>query len=165
MGVDLRDTPRSVEAIPDRDEVEAVKSLRQRFSEKYRVDLKTGCWIWIGDGAPSYGRIDLRNQGGRVRFAHHVSWELHYGPIPEGMNVLHRCDTPPCVNPKHLFLGDHQANMTDKAVKFRGAKSLTPELVSEIRSSTESVTELSSRLRVSRQTIYNVRKRSTWTHK
>jgi hypothetical protein len=55
----------------------------------------------------------------RAALAHRVSWVLTNGPIPDGAQVLHRCDTPACINPAHLFLGDHQANMRDKATKGR----------------------------------------------
>lgn len=82
-----------------------------------------GCWIWLmttgyRHGGVSYGRI---YQKGLPVFAHRASWHIHKGPIPEGMNVLHKCDTPACVNPDHLFLGTHQDNMRDRGNKGRSA--------------------------------------------
>jgi hypothetical protein len=52
--------------------------------------------------------------------AHRVQWEKFFGPIPEGMHVLHTCDTPGCINIEHLFLGTNADNMRDMAAKGRG---------------------------------------------
>lgn len=76
-----------------------------------------GCWLWTGakrwDG---YGRLQIP---GRQLTAHRYSWELAEGPIPDGMHVLHYCDTPGCVNPGHLWLGSHDDNMRDRSRKNR----------------------------------------------
>lgn len=89
-----------------------------------KVSKGDGCWEWIAcrtlDG---YGRIAVN---GKVLRAHRVSWELHFGPIPAGLDVLHECDNPPCVNPSHLFLGTDIDNAADKAAKGRA-----PRLVGE----------------------------------
>jgi len=77
----------------------------------------TPCIEWTGGRfAGGYGYVQL---GGRSLRAHRVEWERHYGPIPAGMVVCHRCDNPPCINVEHLFLGTMQDNMTDMVSKGR----------------------------------------------
>lgn len=91
----------------------------ERFWEK--VKKTPSCWLWTGahkDGRWPYGVLG----GGASRvpkLAHRVSWELHHGPIPDGMNVLHKCDNPPCVRPDHLFLGTLSDNTQDMVAKGR----------------------------------------------
>lgn len=75
------------------------------------------CLVYIGpkkgDGYGSVGAGEL---------THRVVWEFTYGPIPEGMCVLHRCDNPPCVRVSHLFLGTRKDNALDRKLKGRGSR-------------------------------------------
>lgn len=89
-----------------------------RFHAKYVPEPNTGCWLWEGATIRSgYGR---HNINGVQMGAHRASWIIHNGDIPDGMHVCHKCDTPPCVNPDHLFLGTHADNMRDMQAKERG---------------------------------------------
>ena len=97
--------------------------LRRRFDAKWELDEATGCWLWTaGTTSGGYGTIGVCEDGKwRMERAHRVAWMLHRGPIPAGAYVLHHCDTPPCVKPGCLFLGDQTANMLDMARKGRSA--------------------------------------------
>lgn len=94
-------------------------SLSDRFWAK--VQKTDNCWVWTGAiiaKAGGYGTINASKDRGILR-VHRVSWELHFGAIPDGLSVLHRCDNPPCVRPDHLFLGSQQDNVADMMAKGR----------------------------------------------
>ena len=91
-------------------------TLHQRFWKK--VSLTPDCWEWKmrPEAKARYGSI---MQDGKMRRATWVAWEMAFGPIPDGMHVLHTCDNTRCVRPTHLFLGTHADNMQDMVMKGR----------------------------------------------
>lgn len=84
------------------------------------VDASNGidsCHIWRGRIREfGYGMFDFSNMSRR---AHRVSWVIHNGEIPNDLHVLHRCDNPPCCNPRHLWLGTDADNVNDRIAKGR----------------------------------------------
>ena len=108
-----------------------LKPLHLRFWENVQRRDGNRCWLWSGTkDNHGYGKISF---GGRTRKqdlrAHRLSYELHYGPIAEGMNICHVCDTPACVNPSHLYEGSQRENMQDAVVRGR----LNPSSLNNLR--------------------------------
>jgi len=89
----------------------------ERFWRQVQKDVD-GCWLWTGRPVQGYGRFRPSSRGTKIG-AHRYSWELHVGPIPDGLDVCHRCDVPLCIRPDHLFLGTHADNMADMVAKGR----------------------------------------------
>jgi HNH endonuclease len=97
------------------------KDILQSFFEKFVAPSVLECWIWTGaKNWDDYGMIITRNPR-RVWIASRFSYEMFKMPIPKGLKVLHRCDTPACVNPCHLFLGTDKDNAEDRRSKGRPA--------------------------------------------
>lgn len=91
-------------------------SLSERLLSKYTIS-DSGCWEYTGGlNGRGYGNIW---DNGTTRSAHVVSYELHCGPVPEGLNVLHSCDNRKCICPDHLFVGTTQNNIDDMVNKGR----------------------------------------------
>ncbi|KAA0117929.1 HNH endonuclease [Methylobacterium sp. P1-11] len=129
----------------------------------------SGCWLWTGtlhhDG---YGQIRI---GGVTERAHRLSYRLHCGEIPDGLGVLHHCDTRCCVNPDHLYVGTAQQNNADidrRDRRLKGAANaaskLSEKTVREIRASLEQHTVIARRYGVTRQAIAAVRSGKAWGH-
>lgn len=108
-----------------------------------KIINEKGCWISPITGSRGYGQVSFR--GMKNKLAHRVSYDTFIGPINKGMFVCHKCDTPACYNPEHLFLGTPKDNVHDGIKKGRikhiGAKgsdckftNLTDEQIEEMRS-------------------------------
>lgn len=142
----------------------------------HRPDLGS-CWLMLGTASGNgYVPILVQYSPKKSTGAHRVSWEIHFGTIPAGMFVCHRCDNPPCVRPGHLFLGTPAENSADMKSKgrswqHRGADNrsarLTETAVREIRRlSAEGVSqsELSRRFGVALATVNGIVRRRLWSH-
>lgn len=110
-----------------------------------RKALPRPCKIWTGAlNNKGYGQTSVRvptPRGHKTVYVHRLTWERERGPIPEGMCVCHRCDTPACHEITHLFLGtkaDNNRDMRDKgrhnvASAHMAARKVTDEQVAEMR--------------------------------
>lgn len=146
------------------------KNLKDRFNNSYQVDTDTGCWIWTRFSHKGYGRAHAN--GHNIR-AHRLSYELHVGPIPEGACVCHRCDVPSCVNPDHLFIGNHEENMKDMVSKGRGrgrigtkhhSAKLDDTKVRKIRMDSRPCKVVAIEYGVDWSTIRDIKSRRSWRH-
>lgn len=95
-------------------------AFEDRFWSKISKRDSDGCWLWTAS-VDSHG-YSMFWWNGKTLHASRVLYERIHGPIPRGLYVLHRCDSPRWVRPDHLFLGTHQENMDDKVAKNRQAR-------------------------------------------
>lgn len=142
-----------------------------------RVKKTSQCWCWVGVlDRQGYGRMMFRRLGKRYR-AHRLSYFLFFGTIPKDLCVLHRCDNPSCVNPRHLFLGTCQDNSRDMVAKGRQVKGeminhakLTAKEVLEIRrryaprDQINSQCALAREFGVSSNLVYKIVHNRNWKH-
>ena len=146
----------------------------ERFHQKYEID-ESGCWLWTGGTRPNSRGIpyprhwtdDQKSIG-----AHRFSFELTLGAIPKGMYVCHKCDTPLCVNPDHLFVGTHNDNMLDMVQKKRsftgrgenkkGRSKFTNQQAEQIRKMQGSQSEIALIFGVNQTTIGRIKRKESY---
>lgn len=144
------------------------------FDDLWIGEPNSGCWLWIGSAHKS--KTHVYGEMAKVK-AHRISYAMHKGPIPEGMVVMHKCDTPLCVNPLHLKMGTVAENNADMCAKGRqrvGATfaigeansraKITAENVIEIRQSDRKNEELAAHFGISASHVKNIRNGQSWKH-
>lgn len=143
------------------------RSLNDRFWEK--VEKTTSCWNWIANkNRKGYGRIWV---DGRNEFAQRVAFTMLYGQFNKKMRILHCCDNPSCVNPKHLYIGTDADNGRDKAIRGRAAmgekngnSKLKPKDIIAIRRSADSYANLARTFGIDRTQVWNIKTKRQWKH-
>ena len=141
-----------------------------------------GCWLWTAAKIPhGYGYFSMDR---RPTYVHRLSYQIHKGPIPPGINVCHNCpsgDNPSCVNPEHLWLGTQMQNQHDMIRKGRDRKAtgdraggrtkpesfaqkVTREMALAILASTDSHASLGRKYGISTTTVWSIRTGKTWKH-
>jgi len=151
--------------------------VEDRVLKRINKNGPNGCHIFDGaKDSDGYGRVKIKGVGVQV---HRWIWAHFNGPIASGVHVLHRCDTPSCVNLDHLFIGDHAKNMADKAAKGRSKSvprgfahsrpmaKLTTERAMEIKNLLRRgyrQADIANDFKVSRQIVSDIACGKTWAH-
>lgn len=144
-------------------EINITEKLTNRLLSNYTPVTESGCWLWDGY-CQEHGYGVVRNEERKKLLAHRVSYTLYKGEISKGLNVCHKCDTPSCINPSHLFEATQKENLKDMTKKGRrhsGYKNfprvLTIDQVKEIRKTNKPIRELGKIYNVSSGTIQYVK--------
>ena len=91
-----------------------------RFAQRFTPTNPEKCWEWQGSFTIGkellYGQFYWGVVNGKEKTisAHRASYLIYNGEIPDKLHVLHKCNNSKCVNPDHLYLGDHMQNMRDR---------------------------------------------------
>ncbi len=150
-------------------------TLAEKLARNSREDAQTGCVLWTAaKNRDGYGvvLVGSRKDGTRrMMLAHRASWAERGEPLPVGMILCHRCDTPACINPAHLFIGTVAVNNADMRAKQRHARGaahglakLTGQQVRDIRSAAGRRGLIASNYGISANHVGAIKRREKWAH-
>lgn len=146
-------------------------SLAEKVANRYDRRGPDECWPWLGQrNKAGYGVVTYTSDFKRPACmgAHRAVWTVLNGPIPAGKILLHRCDNPGCVNPRHLRPVTYRENAEDALLRDRRAKryaphtrtkKLTDSQVRAIRLSKEPLETVAHLFAVAPTTVSNIRRR------
>lgn len=155
-----------------RREITKTRNIEEALYSRFKKNDDNDCWNWIGrKDRDGYGGVILN--GKNIR-GHRLSY-AYFNNVTvkslEGFLVCHKCDNPSCVNPDHLFLGtvkDNLMDARDKGRAFVGEKNNKAKLKSLdipiIRNDSRKHAIIAKDYNVTRATISNIKRRSTWKH-
>lgn len=143
--------------------------LEDRLLNGIKINAETGCWEWtLSKDRYGYGRIQM---GRKNKTAHRTSFELHRGPVPDGLCICHHCDVRSCVNPDHLFLGttsENNADMVAKGRQTKGALRKTAKLSDAealaILAETGKIRDIAKKYGIGKSQVWNIRAGKKWAH-
>lgn len=150
--------------------------VRNFWKRVHKLGNESGCWIWEGaENVNGYGQMSIYAPRYRQFRCHRISLAIHGVEFSDEDVVCHKCDTPLCVNPNHLFVGNQLDNLRDCRQKNRHMKGnmnpiskLTPEAVREIREVAKegygSQRRMAKKYRVSEGVISEAVSGKTWAH-
>jgi hypothetical protein len=143
------------------------RSLKERLLEKIYI-AENGCWLWTAQ-TNSYGYALIWHSGKCIR-AHRASYEIFKEALVDSQVVCHKCDTPACVNPDHLFVGTRLDNNQDAVKKMRhafgqknGKTRLTRNHIHEILTDHRPQHEIAKSYGVSQSHISRIKNNKVWT--
>jgi len=144
---------------------------------------ESGCLLWTGwKTNRGYGLISNGPMHERRQVTtHRAAFTVWIRPLRDGEHVLHHCDTPACIEPTHLFAGDHSANMRDMIAKGRRKHEVIPDQAGQAHSQTHLTNDDVRRIRsrrasgepllsiaadydISKGTVSNISLRRSWKH-
>jgi len=150
------------------------RPIEQRFWEKVeRGSSENHCWSWkASKTVDGYGWLGDGDRG--LTKAHRFSWKIHFGKVPHGLNVLHKCDNAQCANPLHLYLGTQRENNLDRAARgwrpigeLNSRAKISETDVAEIRKLVSlgiSNKEIATKFNISKCSVCDIKFRRSWKH-
>jgi hypothetical protein len=124
-------------------------------------------WLWTGSLHGNHRDRPQIKIDGTNYYVARIVWEVLYGPIPDGLEVCHKCDIPNCLEPRHMFLGTHKDNMFDSLKKGHYACKLNIEQVEEAKKDKANgmtYQRIADKFGVGISTIYNIINGVTYLH-
>ncbi len=154
----------------DATQEQKIERIKLLYEKKVIRKSDNECWDWSGmidDSGYASMKVHRKNEK-----ASRMSWLMNFGEIPNGLLVCHTCDNRLCTNPKHLWLGTHQMNVTDmmskgRHVVTRGGAKLTEEQVKEIKKLLKegiTVTEIAKTYNMKQSSISLIKLGKNWKH-
>tara|TARA_R110000823_G_C15723655_1_gene478953 strand:- start:103 stop:600 length:498 start_codon:yes stop_codon:yes gene_type:complete len=160
--------PYTIRKMPDN------ATLAERLENRSMWEPNSGCLLWFGGyHGPAPNNYGTMRWKGKAEKVHRLAWIDAHGPVPDGMEVCHRCDMPMCLNVGHLFLDTHVGNMADMVAKKRQrflqgenhpVSKLTGSQVHAIRADPRGIIRVAKDYGVSKSLISAIRRREAWRH-